>query len=140
MTEEIITFETAKLAKEINFDIIQNYDEISSLYNEEGNHVYYHNYGFMYSGLEDNYISAPTQSLLQKWLREELNMLVYVENSGGFWNWVVEHKNGYMEGKSLNEDVEITFEQQLETGLQVALKYLLNIENNIDMINKNNKK
>lgn len=70
MRDELITFDTAKLAKEKGFNTIQRYGNEASLYTKKGKHTYYSNYGFMYSGLSDGYISAPTQSLLQKYLRK----------------------------------------------------------------------
>ena len=66
-----ILFETAKLAKEKGFDLIQSFGNVSLLYTKGGEPLAYTNYGFMFSGLSDGYISGPTQSFLQKWLREE---------------------------------------------------------------------
>jgi hypothetical protein len=59
--EEIISIETAQLAKGKEFTSIQEYGIEASLYNNKNKHVYYANYG-----LSDGYISAPTQSFLQK--------------------------------------------------------------------------
>ena len=76
MEEQIVSFKTAKIANKNGFGFIQSYGQGSSLYNKNGKHTYYMNYGFMYSGLYEGYISAPTQGFLSKWLREKHNILV----------------------------------------------------------------
>ena len=78
MEEQIILSETAILANTKGFDIIQTIRTTSLLYNKIGEHIYYANYGFQYSGLSDGYISGPTQSFLQKWLRDTHKMKVLV--------------------------------------------------------------
>ena len=64
MTEQLITFDTAKLAKEKGFTDIETY--VSYHYNSntkeetlDGDRLY---------NEMDNYIPAPTQSLLLKWI------------------------------------------------------------------------
>ncbi len=123
MEEKLITFETAKLAKENGFDVIQTYGQASSLYNNDGKHTYYMNYGFMYSGLNEGYISAPTQSFLQKWLRENFEIIVLVEYIYD------DEKNWYYtfpsNPRELSEDEYFdTYEEALESGLQEALKLI----------------
>jgi hypothetical protein len=68
MNDKIVSYKTAKLAIKKSFDLIQRHGVESSLYNKKGKHTYYANYGFMYSGLSEGYISAPTQSFLHAWL------------------------------------------------------------------------
>jgi hypothetical protein len=66
MKEQLITFETAKLAKEKGFDIpckkryLSDQYKVYSLANNRG--------------LQIIGIQAPTQSLLQKWLRDKFKM------------------------------------------------------------------
>lgn len=116
MKDQLISFETAILAKEKGFNIIQRYGTESSLYDKDGKHVYYSNYGFMYSGLSDGYISAPTQTLLQKWLREEHNVIVLVDVFLGKFickvNNIIVTNN--RTGDILKYD---TYEKALEIGL-----------------------
>jgi hypothetical protein len=66
---DYIDFKLAKVLKTKGFDIIETYGNVSSLYDKKGNHVLYSNYGFMLSGINDGYISAPSQSIVLKWLR-----------------------------------------------------------------------
>ena len=64
MKEQLVTFETAKLAKEKRFDY-----KVRSHYHGFANQQCFHKNNFDWNnGVE--YLSAPTQSLLQKWLRE----------------------------------------------------------------------
>jgi hypothetical protein len=75
MKEQLILFETAKLAKEKGFNIpILNYFQITVMKNPSELSTYtksnWNNYNVT--------ISRPTQSLLQKWLRETHNSGVYV--------------------------------------------------------------
>lgn len=83
MKEEKVNFETVKLAKEKGFDI--NVNHFISQYNKDEGIV------FSKSVESDNYnsnnwntdtrvslFSRPTQSLLQKWLREVHNIIVFV--------------------------------------------------------------
>lgn len=67
MTEEHITFATAKLAKEKGFDDKHCMD-------------YYDKHGFVQKsyGLIHAFCRRPTQALLQKWLRKEHKIFVLV--------------------------------------------------------------
>lgn len=128
MKEQLISFETAKLAKEKGFNIIQRYGTESSLYDKDGKHVYYSNYGFMYSGLSDGYISAPTQSLLQKWLREVHNIQVTVTYWGKEVRKLCNHS--CYECIIHKDDISVTsyysnsYEEALEEGLKQALQLI----------------
>ena len=72
MKEQLISFETAKLAKEKGFNITNrnSYDENTGLM------LPLDPYGHCYA-LEGT-CPAPTQSLLQKWLREEYKLSLEV--------------------------------------------------------------
>jgi len=119
MKEQLIELETAILAKEKGFDLDANYayNPISGKLLDE-NTVYSHTIG---DGKEP--IEAPTQSLLQKWLREEFGIYVQVtiidEQHFEVSVWVrcddVCHELASFVLKSC-------FEQALEKGLQRALK------------------
>jgi hypothetical protein len=77
MKEEIITFTTAKLAKEKGFITdVEGMSWIGTCYNKEGR---LDDDFFDENGKELNtyfkYL-APTQSLLQRWLREKYNLFI----------------------------------------------------------------
>ena len=167
MEEQLISFETAKLAKEKDFNILQH-----SYYFEDGefkenslkgtNGYYGEEYEFDLSEFNENWndkwltkktgdrcfgcskqkgyletFSAPTQSLLQRWLREVHN--IYVESyhdltSDGtkiqfYTSW------GFLQQKDKNGNQNVngwydeyndweTYEEALEIGLQEALKLI----------------
>ena len=167
MKEQLISFETAKLAKEKDFNILQH-----SYYFEDGefkenslkgtNGYYGEEYEFDLSEFNENWndkwltkktgdrcfgcskqkgyletFSAPTQSLLQRWLREVHN--IYVESyhdltSDGtkiqfYTSW------GFLQQKDKNGNRNVngwydeyndwkTYEEALEIGLQEALKLI----------------
>lgn len=155
MKEQLIEFETAKLAKEKGFDIktknsFANKKAIS--YNqyarddirEEGEfHVVNkpEESGVDGTYLHNKFVSErfyqPTQSLLQKWLREEHDMHIEIElvdNSRTYqWEYVIitskdrdyNDEECFDSAKRLfnNEDFE-TYEEALEKGLQEALKLI----------------
>ena len=155
MEEQLITFETAKLAKEKGFN--------EMCYNAY--HIYRENLhksglGLIELGLEfepymggqnviikeyyqsKNYTLAPTQSLLQKWLREIHNIHIKVDDfiddeTGIEWDYEIVEI-----GTDLNEKGEyiplipystddilrkfLNYESALESALQEALKLLNN--------------
>lgn len=129
MKEQLVSFETAKLAKEKEFDIIPRYGNNTSLYDKYKNHCYYSNYGFMNSGLNDKYIPAPTQALLQKWLREihgiDVLVMVYAgcEIQYGYClytNTIYGHKEDVTDPKQIGW----SYEEALEAGLYKALQLI----------------
>ena len=127
MEEQLISFETAKLAKEKGFDFIYIID------NELTKH------------------SLITQSLLAKWLREVHNIIVdvsldflnshtkesikysptfytYSNNKKRFWIYT-DYINSDECTKKMQEEMPIfqnysTYEEALEIGLQEALKLI----------------
>ena len=127
MQEQLISFETAKLAKEKGFDIPQNkmysfgckmFSNIPEITFHDGNkyECFYEPYNWN-DGIgfgSTKYYSAPTQSLLQKWLRDVHKKDVYcwpcesqIDDSNTTWT----------SGKSVG-----TYEEALEVGLINALK------------------
>lgn len=111
MEEQLISFETAKLAKEVGFP---QYRE-GVYYTKDKEHCLV---GWGFDNIRE--YSAPTQSLLQKWLREVHNIDVYCIP------WVYENKRVYdffinYEGESRAYS---SYEKALEIGLQEALKLI----------------
>jgi hypothetical protein len=118
MKEQLITFETAKLANGKRFDI------------ETYNHYQLKNGKFLD---KDNYqgqsIKAPTQSLLQKWLRETRGVHIEIYRNASGYSWSMCKTNG---GTSLgwsgwtgpnHAGVWDSYEDSLENALQVQLSY-----------------
>lgn len=115
MEDTLISFETAKLAKEKGY---KNHD--CKKYSSDGLKAIY--------GFVSNPTAAPTQSLLQKWLREVHNIIVevlvfdkgFLEKDKFCFQWRVYNKTeDWFTGFEYK-----TYEEALEAGLQEALKLI----------------
>jgi hypothetical protein len=132
LREDLISFETSKLAYKADFIFkgrTNDWLNTTLPYHEDGKR----NIDFNYEG-ED--YPAPTQGLLQKWLRIKHNLLVEVNyrtfgvSSGNGYSYMVERKNKHKSmnnyiGKDVWSGFE-TYEQALESGLQEALTIIIN--------------
>jgi hypothetical protein len=154
MKESIISLETAILAKEKGFDCDYFYHynedgqvtENSDIVNigcEGGLSTDHHLMNNTYAGI----LIAPTQALLQKWLREEHHIYVSVERCvigsdewefGYFIEWLPKENHedkrrvgSFKEKRSFQDNYPYnyvgawhTYEEGLEKGLQEALKLI----------------
>lgn len=125
MEEQLILFDTSKLAKEKGFNIktLNGYDKDGILLKWDGNYPT----DFNNNGYGD--FNCPTQSLLQKWLRETHNIRVFITQSsaGGFKYEIYTWENPNNIGKwdrSFNATSSLSYEEALEQGLQAALKLI----------------
>ena len=116
MKEQLVSFKTAKLAKDKGFNW-----KVSLHYESNGN--------CFFDKVECNFnnveliCSAPTQSLLQKWLREVHNIHITVTSiSQESWQYHIQKPKDKL-GDNYNEDYE-NYEEALEDGLQEALKLI----------------
>ena len=136
MKEQLINFETAKLAKEKGFNVETlhfycknrtcDYIKTPYKYSFEVNA----NQETLINGEIDNFgygitWSAPTQSLLQKWLREVHKMFVTV-NAKGVIDEIVWYNNVTIRTKKDHkfENYHKTYEEALGIGLYQALKLI----------------
>jgi hypothetical protein len=117
--EQYITFETAKLAKEKGFD------EPCNRYYEDG--FIHENRFFLLNNnskiMSKTSCSAPTQSLLARWLRETYKIIVTVPfnyDTKLFTYFIGNYEHPI--SKSTKE--YSTYEEAFETGLQEALKQI----------------
>jgi hypothetical protein len=124
MQEELVSFETAKLGKEKGFvNILCHYrywdDSTKELTNEEL---------FGIPNNNESFFEAPTQSLLQKWLREVHNIDVWVNKIGStnekkyYFNVMVNNK--FVNTTNSNSKTFLKYEEALEVGLQEALNLI----------------
>lgn len=128
--EQFIELETAKLAKKAGFDW-RTYPHYQDVYGDE----------LLEAGLSGNWnqykdcYSAPTQSVLQQWLREVkgisvevYHVIVWVEGHDSSlankWNYCACHLNSN-ESDILSSDNFNTYEAALEVGLQKGLTFLI---------------
>lgn len=109
MEEQLVSFETANLAKEKGFVDMA----IPQIYIGKGVLWDYSVHG---SCSNYNYVEAPTQSLLQKWLREEHSIHICVEYRGMYFGdvWIVSKGTKHFRGFS-------TYEEALEEALKIGL-------------------
>ena len=120
MREQLISFETAKLAKEKGFlqekgMKLLGYSKAHPKYTEK-----------------DSLCVAPTQSLLQRWLREEHQIVVnaYANASGYCWesHHTPERGGTHIADSDFSGPNESgnwgNYEEALEIGLQEALKLI----------------
>lgn len=124
MKDQLITFDTAKLAKEKGLDNIQcdhvycigfnSIKEDRNIINEKRYRTTVH--GQFHLAL------APTQSLLQKWLREkndiEVNTLLVTDLETGYKYYM------HLVNQEPNQIRYKKYEEALEKGLQEALKLI----------------
>lgn len=135
LEEPLIVQETAKLARKAGFKIetLWYFDSVNAdIADEKDNWNQY----------EDMY-SAPTQALLQKWLREEYNIQVQTAYEKGFWCYILyqlpstedikfaasgECQDGdlWLDADMVNKEWYLqeqkSYEEALENGLQEALR------------------
>jgi hypothetical protein len=129
MEEQIVNFDTAKLAKEKKFDGIcyDTYDlrdkKLSNKYDIDLDEIYdeidlKREFECRFDDIFEGYCLAPTQSLLQKWLREKKNIFVYcmpTMNNKSWHNNIASHNPSFIG----------TYEEALEISLQEALKLIV---------------
>jgi len=121
MQEQLITFETAKLAKEKGFNSVG-----SPYYDNRGNKDGYTPQALLtkdfIKGATFEKTHAVRQSILQKWIREVHGLHIIIDctaNSGDYRVCVFKIQGG----EYYNIDNRFTtYEDALETGLQEALK------------------
>lgn len=119
MEDQLITFNTALFAKTKGFNIptrVSYYEDTQELVPWSRDLV---NKNELF-----NRVAAPTQSLLQKWLREQHNINVSVETGWSNGHFVYEIILWNMSDDTLLDEVFDTYESALEYGLQKALKLI----------------
>ena len=154
MKDQLISFETAKLAKEKGFDEIcycsynvwrgnirKSDTEETALnkyliiddnpYSRDGNYVL----DEFKNSYSKEYITSPTQSLLQKWLREEHNWHIIIFTDDGDLEYdnlryyfevryIIPSFKGEDKDSLVSEEGYKTYEEALEFGLLEALQLI----------------
>lgn len=122
MVEELVSWEAARLLKEKGFDIPTSY-----VYNEEGRvGRSFGDYDWNHSEVRSvSYASAPSQSLVQKWIREKHNLFVHSFCNASGWVWQIDKCDGTFIKWSDNAGWKWdTYEEALECGIIEALKLI----------------
>jgi hypothetical protein len=122
MKDTLISFETAKLAKEKGFQ-----EPVCDYYNtvEPDRIVTVGAFNHNYPAHGDVTVSAPTQSLLQKWLRETKNCNVLIFENPDYPEYYayVSFKHG-IPSNPQRTGYGSNYENVLEVGLLLALQIL----------------
>ena len=121
--EEICTYEVCKLAKERGFDVPTHY-----AYNENRQKAMYMELCLNRNTKDSRSISAPTQSLLQRWLREEKGVFIEICNDvneklgriTSRYNIVYDY-----DGRSSSVHISCDEYPSYELALEDAIKYAL---------------
>lgn len=134
--EEICTYEVSLLAKEKGFPQWFNYDHFKFKWD------YYNYKGELNGDIGDilklrikhkpvpeemKPIAAPTQSLLQRWLREEKQIIItigYAPYEEGDWVWKIYHQCK-LRSLKVQHGVYNSYEEALEYALKYALENLV---------------
>lgn len=130
MKEQLITFETAKLAKQKGFEfLVEPYPRTELMFDGVGQTIIGSNANIVHP----SFYLKPTQSLLQKWLREKHNIIVTSDCAiEGEWWYQLKHSPTEMiriyKSTGLLGDSK-TYEEALEKGLIEALKLIKNKKN-----------
>lgn len=109
--DELVTYEVAKLAKEKGFNVPTDF-----CYEQNGCLV------------RCGSIAAPTQSLLQRWLREERGYYVYpfFDNDELKWTFVIREKTGERWIPLVGETPYFSeYKKAMEAGLKHTLEKLV---------------
>ena len=127
LKEKLISFETAKLAKEKGFDIETKGFYNNGIFVNTGSEIgQYHSFHNGRPKINDDKIcSAPTQSLLQKWLREVHNVSIKIDDYYTYSRVRFDYNICELGSQEDNPvGVFETYEEALEIGLQEALKQI----------------
>ena len=131
MEDALITFETAKLAKEKGFNIFTDVCFANTPNSDDKQYKkiklhHSHSVGSVdsFGNMLTIVAYAPTQSLLAKWLREEHNihLIAYKNINIDGYDWCFITTDGITNINSYK-----TYEEAYEIGLQEALKLIPNI-------------
>lgn len=127
MKDELVSFETAKLAKEKGFNIEQAEFGLGHRYYDSNSEI---RYGSIKEYDDSIYYPAPTQSLLQRWLRETQHLhivpiFIHQENDDiDYHISIIDYREGRTRMRNAGFNKRWTYEQALEKGLIEALNLI----------------
>jgi hypothetical protein len=117
ITEDYVSFETAKLLKEKGFDepVLKFYDhkgEVAELYYRPQN-----------KSITGDTYKCPTLQMAMKWLRDVHKMYMYVAHDSMENTWFARVYNDY---KTLSDvDNQSTYEEACESAIRYCLENLI---------------
>jgi hypothetical protein len=131
MKEQIVSFETAKLAKEKGFDV--PIMQMLQVYHITTGKIDMYLTSNRVSNWNDNkYVeicSAPTQSLLQKWLREvhNIHIIVFLNSEKQYFSDVYQNFQLPVDSEELHSLLSGRVYKSYEDALEAALQEALNL-------------
>lgn len=111
ITEDYVSFNTAKLLKEKGFD------EYCGYYSSDGEYWGYRTYNHR----SKDYISAPTLQMAMKWLREAYNITIGITFSYGIISYEIQKNGEFITSVGSGR----TYEQMVEEAIQLCVKTLI---------------
>lgn len=134
--EQYISFDTANMAKEKGFN-----EKTDIYYMNIGDVIFLHHIWYKkcfvkspsnnekfteLSNNNINYISAPTQSLLARWLREKryIFLSIDIKPNHGFVYGIKCFDRDFLGHTNFSQFSYATYEEAMEAGLQEALKLI----------------
>jgi hypothetical protein len=147
ITEDYVSFETAKLLKEKGFD-----EYCRALYTSKGEleivtrmylHDYFTNNYFVTSYLnnddtekpvESKYITAPTLQMTMKWLRNTFHLEIYpfhdtIQENNDWWYRIERHSKGCGLTEHESDVIYKTYEESCEAAIKYCIENLIENEN-----------
>ena len=127
ITEDYVSFETAKLLKEKGFDenCSRSYVKDKLAVSQGFNNSYYTT---MYSDGCYRPISAPTLQMAMKWLRETHSLEIYpyhdyTEGNEKWWFEVIRFRSSYAEHES--DSIYLKYEEACKAAIKYCLENLI---------------
>lgn len=125
ITEDYVSFETAKLLKEKGFD-----EPIQYFYKFDSKELY-RGTVFTNTQIGDKFYNAPTLQMAMKWLREVHNIFIVIEPH--MYDYINEKNSSYVaslwQGDNYYENIILkdypTYEETVEAAIQYSLKNLI---------------
>ena len=129
ITEQYVSVETAKLAKEKGFNEPCRHYYLNGAKEVNNETIMIYDLPYPYNSTDKNYFAAPTQSLLARWLREKYNVSVEVYSSVFRYQHNIRNIDSTCIGgsdysKTNGGGAWSSYEEAMEDGLQEALKLL----------------
>ena len=123
ITEDYVSFETAKLLKEKGFDIVVRY-----YYQKIDDDITYHIGDFRNWNVHDMWYSMPTHQMAMRWLREEHNIHIDICSIWDILHWLYQvfvitprtARNPYVD-----KILYTSYEQAIEAAILYTLKNLI---------------
>lgn len=120
--EEIVTYEVAKLAREVMLNV-----PCRHIYTKDGKLKEVCEYKSADDAINDAYACAPTQSLLKRWLRDEKNIHIEIVATNLGYMWIATKTNGtaITDSNILEKGIYSGCYDAYELAVEGALAYIL---------------